>query len=103
MFKALGKDELRQEEHAVVEGVQRKLLVSPSSLAAVSARWEDPYLRLSFSHKDGTVLTVTHGDGYTEITAGTVEYKGYLDPSSAAAVDADRGRSTPVSCRSRRA
>ncbi len=78
----LGKDDELQQEHAVVEGVQRELQVSPSSLAAASATWEDPYLRLSFTHKDGTVLTVTHGDGYTEITAGNVEYKGYLDPSS---------------------
>ena len=78
----LGTDDELRQEHAVVEGVQRELLVSPSLLAAASARWDDPYLRLGFSHKDGTVLTVTHGDGYTEITAGSVEYKGYLDPSS---------------------
>jgi hypothetical protein len=78
----LGKEDELREEHAVVEGVQRELLVSPSSLAAASASWDEPYLRLSFSHKDGTVLTVTHGDGYTEISAGSVEYKGYLDPSS---------------------
>ena len=48
----LGKDDELRQEHAVVEGVQRKLRVSPSSLATASAAWEDPYLRLSFTHTE---------------------------------------------------
>jgi hypothetical protein len=56
------------------------------------------YLELEFTHDDGTILNVLHGDGYTRITGGGMDYRGYLDTYSLidVAVGASHGPTTYV-------
>jgi len=78
----LGRDKW-DEERAVVDAVYSDLQAGrPSFLTAVTSVWTEPYLKLEFTHDDGTVFKVTHGDGYTEVVGGGVHYRGYLDTSS---------------------
>jgi hypothetical protein len=70
----------------------------PRFLASARAAWSAPYLELELTHDDGTILTVVHGDGYTALTGGGMEYRGYLDTSSLidVLVGALRGQTTYV-------
>src|SRR5262249_5298240 len=71
------------DERTVVAAV-RAALESDHPCFLVSARgaWSAPYLELEFTHDDGTILKLVHGDGYTALTGGGLEYRGYLDTSS---------------------
>lgn len=50
----------------------------PPCLASAKGEWRDPYLNLRLTHDDGTTFETVHGDGYTAITMGPIEYKHYL-------------------------
>ena len=94
-----GKDDEWEDERVLVEAVNRELRADwPTLLKAASGAWEDPYLALAFTHDDGTVISVTQGDGYTAVVGGGVDYKGYLDTSSLIDVlrGALRGRTSYV-------
>ena len=70
------------EERAVVEAVDRQVQAAPPFLTSATGELDDRYVRLIFTHNDGSALNVTHGDGYTAIAIGGVDYKGFLDTPS---------------------
>jgi hypothetical protein len=70
----------QDEERSVVEALRNALQEQhPPFLAEATGAWNEPYLSLQLAHGDGTVLDVTHGDGYTAISGAAVNYEGYLD------------------------
>jgi hypothetical protein len=70
----------------------------PPCLTEATGEWKEPYLHLRLVHRDGTVIEVTHGDGYTAVVGGGVNYQGALDTACAidVIVGAVRGRTTYV-------
>ena len=94
----LGGD-LWPDERTVVDAVVAEAQARPPAfLAEVTGEWKEPYLTLRFVHDDGTVVEVTHGDGYTAVVGGGIDYHDYLDTASAIDVlkSALRGRMTYV-------
>ena len=77
------------DERAVLNALVRELQAAPPFLEAATGEWDDPYLVLSFTHNDGALLQIRHGDGYTAIDGAGLAYKGYLD--SASLIDVLRG------------
>jgi hypothetical protein len=71
------------DERTVVDALRHELESdSPRFLADARGAWEAPYLDLEFIHEDGTTLKVIHGDGYTALRGGEMDYRGYLETSS---------------------
>jgi hypothetical protein len=71
----------------VVTRFQQAIEVSkPAYLLDVTGQWNEPYLQLRLAHADGTDIAVVHGDGYTEITGGPLDYRHYLDTEELVAV-----------------
>lgn len=101
--KLMATGEDCDDARAVVEALHAELRRRrPRFLADARGKWSDPYLTLELVHADGTVLTVTHGDGYTAVVGAGVNYHSYLDEPSliAVLVGALRGDVTYV-CHSR--
>jgi hypothetical protein len=88
-----------EEERATAHALASEIATNPpSSLTEAAGEWKEPYLHLRLVHRDGTVIRVTHGDGYTAVVGGGVNYQGYLDTAYTidVMVGAVRGRITYV-------
>jgi hypothetical protein len=71
----------------VVTRLQRAIdVLKPAFLVDVTGQWDDPYLQLRLAHADGTDIAVVHGDGYTQITGGQLDYRHFLDTDELVAV-----------------
>lgn len=71
-----------EEELGIINALNEELREAPSLVSSATGEWNDPYLTLQITRDDGTPLRVTQGDGYTEVAAPGVEYRGYLDARS---------------------
>lgn len=79
----LGAD-LWDDERAVVDSVVAEVQEQPPAfLVEATGEWKEPFLMLRFVHRDGTVVEVTQGDGYTGVVGGGIDYSDYLDTASA--------------------
>jgi hypothetical protein len=95
----IGGDDVWAEERMVIDRlVAETQRTHPSFLAEATGEWNAPYIDLIFGHEDGTVVEVTHGDGYTAIRGAGMAYRGYLDTRDLIAVliAATRGEMTYV-------
>lgn len=93
------RGEMWADERTIVDAVVAEMQASPPAyLAEATGEWREPFLKLRFMHGDGTVVEVTHGDGYTAVVVGGIDYHDYLDTPSAIDVlrSALRGRLTYV-------
>jgi hypothetical protein len=87
------------DEHSVVDAVATEIATAPPlCLTEATGEWKEPYLHLELIHRDGTVIKLTHGDGYTAVVGGGVNYQGYLDTACAidVMIGAVRGQLTYV-------
>jgi len=83
----LRNQEAWDDELVILEAVTTELHeLHPRFLAEATGEWkgepEEGYLVLAFTHDDGTVINVVHGDGFTAIQGGSVNYRGWLDTSA---------------------
>ena len=60
--------------------------IRPSCLRDAAGQWRDPYLELRLSHADGSDLAIVHGDGYTAVGGGPVDYHHFLSTADLDAV-----------------
>lgn len=68
------------DDAAIVVDSLRSILADgfPPCLTSAEGEWREPYLNLRLTHNDGTAVDAVHGDGYTAITVGPIEYAHYL-------------------------
>jgi len=87
------------DERSVVDAVCIELQAEhPPFLTEATGEWREPYLNLEFTHDDGTIVKVSHGDGYTAVGGGSMSYRSYLDTTCLidVLIGALRGRMTYV-------